>query len=266
MKLEIRSLCKSYEVKNTDRKNNTGPAKKTIRALRGCSLEIEDRSFTVIAGQSGCGKTTLLKIIAGLEKADSGAVDFFRKENSAGENLAEFSAQPKTGFMFQDPRLLPWLTVEQNLALAFKRPKNPGEKKNMYNEIQRILEMAGLADRASSLPRELSGGMAQRCALARCLCRGPQLLLLDEPLSSLDAFTRGNLREELEKLWQRLGLTVILVTHDIEEAVFFGGQVFLMNEGTIENKISVTLPRPRDCRTAEFQKYCKEIEDAVCKK
>ena len=102
--------------------------------------------------------------------------------------------------------------------------------------------------------------MAQRCALARCLCREPDILLLDEPLSSLDAFTRIKLREELESLWQRLGITVILVTHDIEEAVFFGDQVFLMNEGSIENVTPIPLPRPRDFRTAEFQENCRKIE------
>ena len=162
--------------------------------------------------------------------------------------------------MFQDPRLLPWLTVEQNLALAFKRPIDNNEKTAMQQKIQQVLEMVGLADRSSSLPRELSGGMAQRCALARCLCRDPKLLLLDEPLSSLDAFTRGKLREELEKLWQNLGLTVILVTHDIEEAVYFGDRVFLMNEGTIENVLPIPLPRPRNSRTAEFQEHCRELE------
>jgi ABC-type nitrate/sulfonate/bicarbonate transport system ATPase subunit len=264
MKLSIRSLCKNYEAKKPGRKV-TEFKRKIIPALINCSLEIEDRSFTVIAGRSGCGKTTLLKTIAGLEQADSGTVDFFTAKKPDDENLSDFSAHPKIGFMFQDPRLLPWLTVEQNLELAFSRPGDSHEKKAMRNEIQKVLEMTGLADRASSLPGELSGGMAQRCALARCLCRNPELLLLDEPLSSLDAFTRVKLREELEKLWQRLGITVILVTHDIEEAVFFGENVFLMNDGTIESKISISLHRPRDCRTAEFQEYCKRIEDTVCK-
>ena len=256
MKLSIRSLCKNYE-----RKNYKGPEGNTIHALQNCSLEIEDRSFTVIAGRSGCGKTTLLKTIAGLEQADSGAVDFSSSEKTGNENNADFSSRPKIGFMFQDPRLLPWLTVEQNLVLAFKRPIDNQEKTAMQQKIQQVLEMVGLADRSSSLPRELSGGMAQRCALARCLCRDPKLLLLDEPLSSLDAFTRGKLREELEKLWQNLGLTVILVTHDIEEAVYFGDRVFLMNEGTIENVLPIPLPRPRDSRAVEFQEHCRELEE-----
>ena len=259
MKLVIRSLCKSYEEKNI-----AGKKGQTIHALRDCSLEIEDSSFTVIAGRSGCGKTTLLKTIAGLEQADSGTVDFSSiknyRENYSKDNQMELSAVPKIGFMFQDPRLLPWLTVEQNLALAFPQPKNNAEKTTMQEKIQQALTMVGLADRSASLPHELSGGMAQRCALARCLCREPDILLLDEPLSSLDAFTRVKLREELESLWQRLGITVIMVTHDIEEAVFFGDQVFLMNEGIVENVTPIPLPRPRDFRTAEFQEHCRKIE------
>ena len=241
MKLIIDSLCKSYKEKNT-----SDNKEQTIHALRDCSLEIEDRSFAVIAGRSGCGKTTLLKIIAGLEEADSGMV--------------EFSTKAKIGFMFQDPRLLPWLTVEQNLALAFPRPENPDEKNVIKQKIQSVLEMVNLADRAVSLPGDLSGGMAQRCALARCLCRNPELLLLDEPLSSLDAFTRVKLREELEKLRHYLGLTVILVTHDMEEAVYFGDRIFLMNDGTIENILPIPLLRPRNFRTVEFQELCKELE------
>ena len=260
MKLSIRSLCKSY-----NSKNHNDPEKNTIRALVDCSLEIEDHSFTVIAGRSGCGKTTLLKTIAGLEQADSGTVDFSSmdnyRENYSKDSQKELSTEPKIGFMFQDPRLLPWLTVEQNLSLAFKRPRDNNEKTAMRQKIQRVLEMVGLADRATSMPGELSGGMAQRCALARCLCRDPELLLLDEPLSSLDTFTRVTLREELDKLWRRLDLTVILVTHDIEEAVYFGDRVFLMNEGTIQNVLPIPLPCPRDFRTAEFQDYCRKLEE-----
>ncbi|MCL1814416.1 MAG: ABC transporter ATP-binding protein [Treponema sp.] len=241
MKLRIHSLSKNY----------TGPEGKTIHALVDCSMNIEDGSFTVIVGRSGCGKTTLLKLIAGLEEPGLGTV--------------EFSAVPKMGFMFQDPRLLPWLTVEENLALAFPRSGSRAEKAAVRDKIRRVLAMTGLADRSGSLPQELSGGMAQRTALARCLCRNPDILLLDEPLSSLDAFTRLRLREELEKLWQQLGLTVILVTHEIEEAVFFGERIFLMSEGKLKNEVPIPLPRPRDYRGTEFQEYCQKIEKELCR-
>ena len=257
--INIRSLSKSY----------IDPKGKTIHALRNCSLKIESGSFTVIAGRSGCGKTTLLKLIAGLEQPDSGAVEFSPLSGFPVESVlstGKLLSTKKLGFMFQDPRLLPWKSVEQNLALAFPRPRNKAEKADLKEEIRRALVLTGLSDRAESWPRELSGGMAQRVALARCLCRKPEILLLDEPLSSLDAFTRIRLREELEKLWQHLDLTVILVTHDIEDVVFFGERIFLMNEGTAENEITISLSRPRDYHSAEFQEYCRIIEDAVCKK
>jgi sulfonate transport system ATP-binding protein len=237
--ISIRSLSKSY----------AGPEGKIIHALHDCSLDIANGSFTVFIGKSGSGKTTLLKLIAGLEQPDSGAV--------------EFSASPRLGFMFQDPRLLPWLTVEQNLALAFPPAKSKAEKASIRNEVIRVLSMTGLSGRASSMPHELSGGMAQRAALARCLCRNPAVLLLDEPMSSLDTFNRLHLRNELEKLRQQLGLTVILVTHDIEEAVFFADRIILLNEGKLDGEITISLKRPRDYRSAEFQEQCSKIDDLI---
>jgi len=244
MMISIRSLSKSF----------SSPEGKVIHALSDCSLDIASGSFTVFIGKSGSGKTTLLKLIAGLEQPDSGTVEFAAKQDGG---------TPKLGFMFQDPRLLPWLSVEQNLALAFPPKKSRAEKAAVQNEITRILSLTGLSDRAVSMPNELSGGMAQRVALARCLCRNPSILLLDEPLCSLDAFTRIHLRDELEKLWQQLGLTVILVTHDIEDAVFFGDRIFLLNEGKLGGEIPISLKRPRDYRSAEFHEQCRKIENTL---
>jgi len=244
MMISIRSLSKSFST----------PEGKIIHALHDCFLNIASGSFTVIIGKSGSGKTTLLKLIAGLEQPDSGTVEFAVKQDSG---------TPKLGFMFQDPRLLPWLNVEQNLALAFPPIKSKAEKAAVRNEITRILSLTGLSGRTVSMPYELSGGMAQRVALARCLCRNPSILLLDEPLCSLDAFTRIHLRDELEKLWQQLGLTVILVTHDIEDAVFFGDRIFLLNKGKLDGEIPVSLKRPRDYRSAEFHEHCRKIENTL---
>jgi ABC-type nitrate/sulfonate/bicarbonate transport system ATPase subunit len=243
--INIRSLFKSFST----------PEGKIIQALSDCSLDISKGSVTVIIGKSGSGKTTLLKLIAGLEQPDSGTVEFTTEQTS--------ETAPKLGFMFQDPRLLPWLTVEQNLALAFPPTKSKAEKAAVRNEIMRILSLTGLSGRAVSMPHELSGGMAQRVALARCLCRNPAVLLLDEPLCSLDTFTRLHLRNELEKLRQHLGLTMILVTHDIEDAVFFGDRIFLLNEGKLDGEIPIPLKRPRDYRSAEFQEYCRKIESTI---
>jgi len=243
--ISIRSLSKSYSV----------PRGKIIHALRDCSLDIASGSFTVFIGKSGSGKTTLLKLIAGLEQPDLGVVEFSSKQDDG--------TVPKLGFMFQDPRLLPWLSVEQNLVLAFPPIKSKAEKAAVQNEIVRILSLTGLSGRTTSLPHELSGGMAQRVALARCLCRNPAVLLLDEPLCSLDTFNRLHLRDELEKLRQQLGLTVILVTHDIEEAVFFADRIFLLNEGKLDGEIPIPLKRPRDYRSSEFQEHCRKIESTL---
>jgi sulfonate transport system ATP-binding protein len=211
------------------------PKGKTVRALDGFSLDVKAGSFTVIVGKSGCGKTTLLKCIAGLEKPDSGTVRF-----SGG----------KIGIVFQDPRLLPWLTVEGNLALAL-----PDRTSSLLKE---TLALVGLEGWGRAYPRQLSGGMAQRASLARCLCRKPDLLLLDEPLSALDSFTRSQLRKELEKICR--GHTVILVTHDIEEAVYLGDRVVFMSGGKLQSEFTVTLSRPRDYRDRAFQEICAAID------
>jgi sulfonate transport system ATP-binding protein len=230
--LSIKGLCRSFR-----------NAAAEIPAVRDFSLSIASGSFTVIVGPSGCGKTTLLRLIAGLEKPDTGEIIFNKK--------------PRFGFMFQDARLLPWLTVERNLRLAF-----PPKSENPQAEIDKVLRMVGLADWKDAYPRKLSGGMAQRVALARALCRKPSILLLDEPLGALDAMTRTKLRRELDDLWKSLGITVILVSHDIEEAVFLADRIILMRNGTIEGETEVRLPRPRERHSAEFQEICRSIEGA----
>jgi sulfonate transport system ATP-binding protein len=258
--LRIRDLCKTFT-----------PEGKTVRALDGFSLDIDRGSFTAVAGKSGCGKTTLLKCVAGLEKPGSGAV--------------EFAAETRIGFMFQDPRLLPWLTVEGNLRLAL--PRKGGALRGMSSRkgetgkhtcafrperklgakgdtsppiVKETLALVGLDGWEKAYPAQLSGGMAQRASLARCLCRKPEFLLLDEPLSALDFFTRLRLRRELAEIRERLGLTVMLVTHDIEEAVYLGDRVVLMEAGRLAAEFAVPLERPRDYHDGAFQTLCAEIE------
>jgi ABC-type nitrate/sulfonate/bicarbonate transport system ATPase subunit len=220
---------------------------KEVRAVRNIDLVVPHGSFTAIIGPSGCGKTTLLRLISGLETADSGSVDF----DGCG------SGRPRFGFMFQDARLLPWLTVEENLRLAVP----PGETV----ETGTLLRLVGLEGWQTAYPRRLSGGMAQRAALARALCRKPQILLLDEPFGALDAFTRSRLRRDLDELWRSLAVTVILVTHDIEEAVCLADRVIRMNDGSIEGSFDISLPRPRDQRGPHFQDICRIIEDSLCR-
>ena len=217
---------------------------KAVRAVRNVDLVIPHGSFTAIIGPSGCGKTTLLRLISGLETADSGHIDF--DGPFCGPH------RPRFGFMFQDARLLPWLTVEENLRLAVP----PGE----VVDTGALLRLVGLEGWQTAYPRRLSGGMAQRAALARALCRKPRILLLDEPFGALDAFTRSRLRRDLDELWRQLAITVILVTHDIEEAVYLADRVIRMNNGSIEGGLDISLPRPRDQRSPHFQNICRLIE------
>jgi sulfonate transport system ATP-binding protein len=221
-----------------------------IRAVRDLDLAIPPGSFTVIVGPSGCGKTTFLRLLAGLETAGTGRIDF--------DGPVAYPNRSRFGFMFQDARLLPWLTVEENLRLAFP-PKTSGAA----GEIDRLLRLVGLEGREKAYPRSLSGGMAQRAALARALCRKSEILLLDEPFGALDAFTRSRLRRDLDELWRSLHVTVILVTHDIEEAVYLADRIILMKDGRVNGEFRISLPRPRDQRGPEFQNLCRLIEDSL---
>jgi ABC-type nitrate/sulfonate/bicarbonate transport system ATPase subunit len=230
-----------------------------VRAVRDFSLDIPSADFSVIVGPSGCGKTTLLKLIAGLEKPDAGGVSFTGDGCPENESSGADAKRLKAGFMFQDARLLPWLNVRENLRLAF----SSSEKDSAGEEIQAMLDLVGLTGWDAAYPRQLSGGMAQRAALARALCRKPRILLLDEPFGALDAFTRTRLRRELDQLRPALGMMVILVTHDIEEAVYLADRIILMKAGAMQGKLDVNLPRPRQRREKEFQALCREVEKGI---
>ena len=266
-------------------------AERTVDALAGADLRAAAGTFTAVVGGSGCGKTTLLRAIAGLQKPDSGSLRFGPPSPSAytggsesgrdgtengscgrpterggrptehggrpterGGRPTERGGRPRIGFMFQDPRLLPWLTVRDNLALAFP------EKEVDEEEIRTNLALVGLEKWADERPDRLSGGMAQRAALARALCRRPEILLLDEPFGALDAITRKRLQAECAELWSGRLLTVILVTHDIEEAVFLADRVAVMEAGRFRANFTVDLSRPRDRHGSGFQELCRRVE------
>ena len=187
-----------------------------VYALDNINIDVKRGELLSIIGVSGCGKSTLLRIIGGLETPTSGEVLV------NGSPVQKPSR--RIGFVFQDHRLLPWLSVSQNIKLALE-PKT----KNADEIVDQYLSLVGLEGFKDAYPRQLSGGMAQRVAIARALANQPDILLLDEPFGALDAITRVNMQQELQKIWKASNITMILITHDIEEAVFLGERVVVMS-------------------------------------
>jgi sulfonate transport system ATP-binding protein len=216
----------------------------SVQALRNIKLEVKHGEFVTIIGPSGCGKSTLLKIIAGLDNEHNGQV--LLEELQVGRPSID------KGFIFQEHRLFPWLNVEKNIAadLSIKDPA-------ICKRVDELIEIVRLKGFEQAYPRELSGGMSQRVAIARALLRNPKVLLLDEPFGALDAFTRSHLQEVLLDIWQHNKTTMILVTHDIDEAVYLANRVVIMDArpGTIRKIVAVDLPFPRKKSSSSFQEY-----------
>jgi sulfonate transport system ATP-binding protein len=212
-------------------------------ALDGVSLTVEGGEIVAVIGGSGCGKSTLLRIMAGLEAGTVGAVTV------DGDRVR--APHPRIGLIFQEPRLLPWLTVAQNIAFGIESLPEAEQA----DRVERLLDKVGLAGYGHRWPRELSGGQGQRVAIARALAAEPSVLLLDEPFSALDAFTRQDLQDHLLELWAESRPTVVLVTHDIEEALLLGDRVIVMrpSPGRVATQISVSLPRPRNRLAPGFE-------------
>ncbi|SNS63926.1 sulfonate transport system ATP-binding protein [Noviherbaspirillum humi] len=213
--------------------------------LQEVDLRIAPGEFVAIVGRSGCGKSTLLRLVAGLEKSERGAIRF--TDGSGG------SRQPQTRIMFQDSRLLPWKRVIDNVSLGLPRS----------SAAQEALHQVGLAERAHEWPAVLSGGQRQRVALARALVHEPDLLLLDEPLGALDALTRIDMQQLIERLWKQRGFTAILVTHDVQEAVALADRVVLIEDGRITLDERIALPRPRARGDAAFARLEESILSRV---
>lgn len=215
-----------------------------LHVLDNIQLNIAPGEFISIVGASGCGKSTLLRLILGLDEEYDGRILLDGKPIE-GTGL-------ERGIVFQDHRLFPWLNVEQNVAVALKNaPLSPKAKRDTVRE---HIELVGLQDFIDAYPHQISGGMAQRVAIARGLVNRPRVLLLDEPLGALDALTRVRLQGELQNIWAKEKITMILVTHDVDEAVFLGDRVVVMqpNPGRIRRILDIDLPRPRNRSDSRF--------------
>ena len=219
-------------------------------ALADVSLVVEAGELVSIIGPSGCGKSTLLRLFAGLETLDAGELLI------GNDPITGPSAE--RGLVFQDPNLFPWLTVRGNIQAGLVARGVLHTKKR---EVDDFMRLVGLEDFANAYPHHLSGGMAQRVALARALINHPRVLFLDEPLGALDAFTRMNLQDEVLRLWQMNRMTMLLVTHDIDEAIYMSDRIVIMTPrpGRIDKTISVNLQRPRQRNSPEFLRHRGDI-------
>jgi sulfonate transport system ATP-binding protein len=213
-----------------------------VHALDGVSFTVGPGEIVAIVGGSGCGKSTLLRAVSGLDTPSQGRVLL--------DGVPITEPHEKIGIIFQEPRLLPWLTVAGNVGFGLEDRPRAERKERVAAALARV----GLTEKANMWPRELSGGQAQRVAIARALVPRPEVLLLDEPFSALDAFTRADLQDHLLDLWADLRPTLILVTHDVDEAVVLADRIMVMRPrpGRIFEEIAAELPRPRDRQSAAF--------------
>ncbi len=207
-----------------------------LQVLDNVDLQVRPGEFVALLGPSGCGKSTLLRLVAGLETATAGDL------TQDGEAISR--PDPSRIVVFQDPTLYPWRTVWDNVALG---PQARGLLETQKGRVDDVLALVGLTEFAEAFPHQLSGGMAQRVALARALVNDPRLLVLDEPLGKLDSLTRLQMQSELVALWQRQGFSALLVTHDVEEALFLAQRVIVFSDrpARIQAKLQVDLPYPR---------------------
>jgi sulfonate transport system ATP-binding protein len=238
--LTINSLSKEYAVDGA-----------SLAVLENITLTVSPGEFVSIVGSSGCGKSTLLRLIIGLD------------EEYRGEILLDGARITGTGLdrgiVFQEHRLFPWLSVEDNIALGLTNAAvAPAQKRRA---IQEHIDLVGLQGFEKAYPHQLSGGMAQRVAIARALVNRPEILLLDEPFGALDALTRAHLQQELHRIWEREGITMILVTHDVEEAVYLGDKVVVMQPrpGRIRRIVPVGLAHPRGRGDPGFARIKEDV-------
>ncbi|MYT74665.1 MULTISPECIES: ABC transporter ATP-binding protein [unclassified Streptomyces] len=246
-KISFRDVVKTFPLKGA-----------TFTALDGVSLDIADQEFVTVVGPSGCGKSTLMSMAAGLQEPDSGTV--------LVDGTPVSGPGPDRGVIFQQYALFPWLTVRQNVEFGLRLAHVPGPERR--RKAEQAIDLVGLGDFADALPKTLSGGMKQRCAIARAYAVDPQVLLMDEPFGALDALTRVQLQDQLLRTWSQEKRTVLFITHDVDEAVYLASRVVVMaaRPGRVHRIIDVDLPYPRteEIRLSpEFRRFRNEVWTSV---
>ncbi len=235
-----------------------GPEKTRTDILRDVNLEVGENEFVAIIGFSGSGKSTLVSLLAGLERPTEGEVRM--------EGVEVTRPGPRRGVMFQSYSLLPWLSVFGNIELAVKQVFPSSSSAEVRKHVDRYIEMVNLADARDKAPHELSGGMRQRVSLARTLAMQPDVLLLDEPLSALDALTRAVLQDEILQIWEKEKKTVVLITNDVDEAILLADRIIPLTmgpEATLADAFPVNLERPRDRRTLTDQPLYRRLKSEI---
>lgn len=237
--LFINHVKKIYEINSAE-----------IEVLEDINLNVKSGEFISIVGASGCGKSTLMKIIAGIEKATSGTV-------YVGDQIVE-RPSVNTGMIFQEARLFPWMTVEENIKFGIHRKMRKSEAKD---QVKKYIDIVGLAGFEKAIPNQLSGGMQQRVSIARALINNPAVLIMDEPFGALDALTRIKMQKAVLEIWEKEKTTIILITHDIDEAVFLSDRILVMdkNPGRITRELAIRTARPRGRNSSDFIEARKTI-------
>lgn len=230
--IEIKGLVKTYAIEGG-----------TLRILRGLDLALEEGAITVVLGKSGCGKTTLLRLVGGLEAPNDGII--------------RFNGPEKTAYVFQEPRLMPWLNVRDNVQFGLKKQEIDAD------ETRRIIATVGLSGFERAFPSQLSGGMRQRVSLARALATRPSLILMDEPFAALDQFTRESMQQELLRVRRETGASILFVTHSIDEALTLADRIVLLAGGVIAVDFPIPQAHPRDLLCDELIRVRRGIVKAM---